>query len=216
MSQKQREKMVRFQLVARGMDNERILDAFSKVPREKFVPRTYRDMAYRDGPLPIGRGQTISQPYVVALMTEALDVQPGDRVLEIGTGSGYQAAILAEMGAQVFTIERHDELAETAQRALEKHGYGDVTMKCDDGSGGWPEEAPFDGILVTAAAPTIPTPLLEQLKVGGRLVIPVEERRGMQQLVRVTRNEGDTYDREELGAVAFVPLIGEQGWDERR
>lgn len=216
MSEQARERMVRTQLESRDIDDERVLEAFRQVPRERFVPEDYRDLAHRDGPIPIGRGQTISQPYVVALMTQALSIEPGDRVLEVGTGSGYQAAILAELDAEVFTVERHEELADFAREVLEKTGYDDVDLMHGDGTRGWAEHAPYDAILVTAAGPTTPKSLLEQLKVGGRLVIPVEEGVGRQQLVRVTRKDGDEFDRESLGAVAFVPLIGEEGWDEDR
>ncbi len=210
-----RDRMVRYQIQQRGIDDPRLLEAMGKVPREAFVPRRYRKMAYRDGPLPIGRGQTISQPYVVALMTLALQIEPGDKVLEVGTGSGYQAAVLAELGAEVVSVERHDGLADKAREALEKVGY-DVDVRRGDGSKGLEEEAPFDAILVTAAAPTIPTTLLEQLRDGGRLVIPVEETRGHQRLIRVTRNADGSFERSELAQVAFVPLIGEEGWDDDR
>lgn len=208
-----RDRMVRHQIEHRGVDDARVLEAMRTVPREEFVPRRYRSGAYRDGPLPIGRGQTISQPFVVALMTLALEIEPGDKVLEVGTGSGYQAAVLAAMGADVFTIERHDALAERARKALEETGY-DVDVRCGDGSQGLWEQAPFDAILVTAAGPTVPTTLLEQLEEDGHLVIPVEERRGRQTLIRVTRKADGSFDRKELGEVAFVPLIGEEGWDE--
>lgn len=214
--EKARERMVRYQLQKRGIDDRRLLEAMRKVPRERFIDEKFQVLAYRDGPIPIGRGQTISQPYVVALMTQALQVKPGDRVLEVGTGSGYQAAVLAEMEARVLSIERHDQLADMARRRLKDAGYENVTVISGDGSLGLPGEAPFDGILVTAAGPTIPTPLLEQLKVGGHLVIPVEDKPARQSLVRVTRREDGRYERKELGKVAFVPLIGQEGWDEGR
>ena len=208
-----RRRMVRYQIKGRGIRDLPLLAAMGEVPREEFVVEQFRPAAYRDGPIPIGYGQTISQPYVVALMTEALRIREGDRVLEVGTGSGYQAAILAAMGAEVFTIERQVQLAQEAQQNLERLGFDEVTVRTGDGSVGWPEEAPFDGILVTASGPTIPTPLLEQLKEGGRLIIPVEEHRGRQKLLRILRRADGRYEREELGEVAFVPLIGQEGWE---
>lgn len=212
---KARERMVRLQIQHRGVDDRQVLEAMKTVPREVFVDRSLRSMAYRDGPLPIGEGQTISQPYVVAVMSQALEIEPGDRVLEVGTGSGYQAAVLAEMGANVVTVERRDALADRAQQTLEKLGC-EVDVRRGDGSVGLPDEAPFDAILVTASGPTVPTKLLDQLRVGGRLVIPVETRRGRQKLIRVTKNDDDSYERKKLGEVAFVPLIGEEGWDRER
>lgn len=214
MSRAERDEMVRTQLERRGVEDERILGAFREVPREHFVPPARRDMAYRDGPIPIGKGQTISQPYVVALMTEMLELESGDRVLEIGTGSGYQAAILAAVGAEVFTVERHGNLAESARAALDEAGYSDVEIKTGDGTRGWEEHAPYDGILVTAAGPDVPDSLREQLAVGGRLVMPVEAAMGRQKLVRVTRTGEDEFETEKKGAVAFVPLVGEEGYDE--
>ncbi len=208
-----RQRMVRYQVKGRGIRDLSLLAAMGDVPREEFVAEQFRPAAYRDGPIPIGYGQTISQPYVVALMTNALRVRSGDKILEVGTGSGYQAAVLASMGATVFTIERQVPLAEQARQTLERLGYDQVTVRAGDGSVGWAEEAPFDGILVGAAGPTIPTPLLQQLKEGGHLIIPVEEHKGMQKLLRITRRDDGRYDREELGEVAFVPLIGEEGWE---
>jgi protein-L-isoaspartate(D-aspartate) O-methyltransferase len=184
-----------------------------KVPREKFVPPRLADEAYDDGPLPIGEGQTISQPYIVALMTEALRLGPRDRVLEIGTGSGYAAAVLAEITAEVYTIERVAPLAESARQRLADVGYASVHVHCGDGTLGWPEHAPYDAIVVTAGGPTVPKALLDQLAVGGRLVMPVGRGWG-QELVRVVRKAADDYDYENLGGVAFVPLIGAQGWPE--
>ncbi len=212
--EKARERMVHHQIRGRGVDDPRLLEAMQRVRRERFVDEQFRSLAYRDGPIPIGHGQTISQPYVVALMTIALEVKPGDRILEVGTGSGYQAAVLAEMEAKVFTIERHDDLANRARQVLEENGYGNLRVISGDGSKGLPEEAPFDGILVTAAGPTIPTPLLEQLSPGSHLVIPIEEKPGRQKLTRITRRTDGRYDRSDLGDVAFVPLIGEEGWEE--
>lgn len=217
MSKKDRERMVREQIERRGIDDERLLEAMRRVPREEFVPDKYRSMAYRDGPVPIGKQQTISQPYVVAVMTRQLQLEPGDRVLEIGTGSGYQAAILAELDAEVYTIERHEELVERVEETFRELEYTDIQVRCGDGSKGWKVEAPFDAILVTAAAPSVPQSLLEQLDIGGRLVIPVDDDGPFgQQLVRITRTGDDEYDREKLGEVAFVPLIGDEGWDKDR
>lgn len=211
---RQRAEMVKRQLKMRGIDDPQVLMAMGEVPRECFVAAEYRRWAYQDGSLPIGEGQTISQPFVVALMTMALEMEPEDRVLEVGTGSGYQAAILAKMGARVFTIERQGVLAREAKRRLEALGFDEVEVCCGDGSLGWEEVAPFDGIVVTAAGPTIPTPLLEQLRVGGHLVLPVARGAAMQELVRITRRPQGRYWRKDLGQVAFVPLIGEEGWGE--
>ncbi len=207
--------MVQRQIVGRGIRDPRILHAMRTVPRERFVDVEYRDMAYRDRALPIGAGQTISQPYVVALMTMALAPSEGDRILEVGTGSGYQAAILAEMGARVFSVERHDALARRARRVLQELNYN-VEVRCGDGSAGWAARSPFDGILVAASTPTIPNPLLEQLRVNRHLVIPVFNRGMGQVLVRITKRPEGRYERRELAKVAFVPLIGEEGWGEEK
>lgn len=207
-----RERMVHHQIRSRGIDDPALLEAMQRVPRERFVEARFRPLAYRDGPLPIGDGQTISQPYVVAVMTEALEVKPGDKVLEVGTGSGYQAAVLAEMGARVVTVERYDRLAGRARDLLEDLGYHSVQVIAGDGSRGFRNEAPYDGILVTAAGPTIPTELLEQLRPGAHLVIPVDQSRGRQKLTRITRRTDGHFDRSDLGEVAFVPLIGRGGW----
>lgn len=181
----------------------------AKVPRHLFVPPPFTNRAYDDSALPIGMMQTISQPYTVAFMTQALGVKPGDKVLEVGTGSGYQAAILAEMGAHVFTIERHMELLTRARKVLEKLGYR-VASKAGDGTLGWSEFAPYNGIIVTAAAPDVPDPLLKQLADGGRLVIPVGDW-DVQNLLVVTRR-GEEFDRKEVFGFKFVPLIGKMGW----
>jgi protein-L-isoaspartate(D-aspartate) O-methyltransferase len=170
--------------------------------------------AYEDGALPIGEEQTISQPYVVAVMTEALGLRPDDRVLEIGTGSGYAAAVLATIAAEVYTIERLEGLAESARRRLAELGYANVQVRHGDGSLGWPEHAPYDAIVVTASGPDVPTALLNQLAVGGRLVMPVGSKFGRQRLVRIQRTAADSYRRENLEGVVFVPLIGAQGWPE--
>ncbi|NPA92447.1 MAG: protein-L-isoaspartate(D-aspartate) O-methyltransferase [Chloroflexi bacterium] len=208
----QAERMVQEQIAARGVRDPRVLEAMRRVPRHLFVPEAYRSSAYEDHPLPIGHGQTISQPFIVAYMTELLDLPPDAKVLEIGTGSGYQAAVLAHLAREVHTIERFPALAEAAQRRLEALGLDNVTVHVGDGSHGLPEHAPFDGILVAAAAPEVPVALLAQLVEGGHLVIPVGAR-GMQRLERWTRR-ADGFHREVLDAVAFVPLIGAHGWPE--
>ena len=202
----ERETMVREQIERRGVKDPRVLEAMRRVPREAFVPEAMRAEAYRDGPIPIGGGQTISQPYIVAFMSEAARIVPDDKVLEIGTGSGYQAAILAALGARVFSIEIRPELAERARRTLLETGYGRVQVMAGDGYRGWPEEAPFDAILVTAAPDAVPEPLLAQLKPGGRLVVPVGT--GTQELLRVTKTASG-FDREKLMLVRFVPMTGE-------
>jgi aldehyde:ferredoxin oxidoreductase len=211
-----REQMVETQIAARGIRDSWVLHAMRTVPRERFVPVSLRESAYDDGPLPIGEGQTISQPYIVARMTEAVQPRPGDRALEIGTGSGYAAAVLATIVSTVYTVERLGGLAETARRQLAALGYRNVHVLCGDGTLGWPEHAPYDAIIVTAGGPFVPPSLLEQLGIGGRLIMPVGSGPGFQRLVRVTRTTAGTYGREELEPVAFVPLIGEQGWSARR
>lgn len=206
--------MVDRHIRARGVYDSRVLEALRVVPREAFVPPELADMAYEDRPLPIEAGQTISQPYIVAVMTEALALQPSNRVLEIGTGSGYAAAVLAHVAKQVYTVERHAELADVARERLERLGYSNVEIRCGDGTLGWSEHAPFDAIIVAAGGPEVPPALLDQLALGGRLIIPVGTGRA-QELVRVTRTGETEYRREDLGAVQFVPLIGAQGWAER-
>ncbi len=203
--------MVERQIRARGVHDARVLAAMNAVPREAFLPADLEEFAYDDRPLPIASGQTISQPYVVALMTEALELTGKETVLEIGTGSGYAAAVLAECAAKVYTIERHAELAEVASQRLAEQGFDNVEVRCGDGTLGWPEHAPFDAIVVAAGGPDVPRALLDQLAVGGRLVIPVGTSRA-QQLVRVTRKSPTELYREDLGAVQFVPLVGAQGW----
>jgi protein-L-isoaspartate(D-aspartate) O-methyltransferase len=200
-----RVRMVREQIEARGVQDARVLEAMRRVPRHLFVPEALRPEAYADHPLPIGHDQTISQPYIVAWMTEALKVAPGRRVLEVGTGSGYQAAVLAEMGVEVYTIEIVAPLAASAARVLAALGYTRLHARVGDGYAGWPEHAPFDAIVVTAAPDHVPTPLVEQLAVGGRLVIPVGGR-GVQQMTVITRGKAGV-TREELMPVRFVPLV---------
>lgn len=205
---RQRKEMVDL-LRERGITDSKVLAAFAIVDRHLFVPRAFQGRAYDDCALPIGCSQTISQPYTVAFMTACLNVQKGDKVLEVGTGSGYQAAILAELGAHVFSIERHAELLMEARKVFEKLHY-DVATKVGDGTVGWAEFAPFDGIVVTAGAPEIPDPLLKQLADGGRLVIPIGDL-DMQQMNIVVRH-GDKYDIKEVFGFKFVPLIGKKGW----
>lgn len=201
-----RHAMVHSQIHARGIDNERVLAAMRKVPRHLFVPESVRDSAYEDRPLPIGEGQTISQPYIVALMTDLARPRAGERVLEIGTGSGYQAAVLAELGPEVYTIEIVEPLAARATDLLRSLSYAKVHTRVGDGYRGWPEKAPFDAIVVTAAPETIPQPLKDQLRVGGRLVIPVGA--SNQELRLVTRTK-DGFHEERVIPVRFVPMTGE-------
>jgi protein-L-isoaspartate(D-aspartate) O-methyltransferase len=210
----ERERMVQTQIAARGIRDAGVLAAFRAVPREAFLPPELGEFAYQDSPLPIEQGQTISQPYIVALMTAALQLRPTDRVLEIGTGSGYAAAILGQIASRVYTIERHQELADLAARRLTELGLQQVEVRCGDGSLGWPEHAPYDAITVAAGGPGVPRALLDQLTPGGRLVMPVGEGRELQKLVRVTRQHDERFVTEDLGDVRFVPLVGAQGWAE--
>src|SRR3990172_7954468 len=207
-----RQAMIEGQLADRGIRDQRVLNAMLTVPRHLFVPQTERIYAYQDRPLPIGQNQTISQPYIVALMTELLLLQEDDKVLEIGTGSGYQAAVLGQVAGEVITIEGHADLAALAESLLREIGADNVQVHIGDGSLGWPQSAPYDAILATASAPSAPQPLLEQLAVGGRLVLPVGGAR-QQTLQRWVRNEGG-FDHEDITPVAFVPLIGEHGWSD--
>ncbi len=204
--------MVETQLAARGIRNRRVLDAFLEVPRHRFVEEYLKYKAYDDYPLTIGYGQTISQPYMVALMTEALSPSPTDRVLEIGTGSGYQAAILSRLCAQVYSVERIAALATRARKVLDELGYYNIHIRVGDGTLGWSQEAPFDGIVVTAGAPHVPEALVDQLAVGGRLVIPVGDQ-SMQDLKRCTRTPQGVRE-ESLGGCRFVRLIGKNGWQD--
>ena len=206
----QREAMVRTGIIGYGIKDEAVIQAMGSVPRHLFVPDTYQDQAYANHPLPIGFGQTISQPYIVALMTEAARVDSGDTVLEIGTGSGYQAAVLAEIVDQVYTIEIVGALAERARSDLARAGYDNVEVRHADGYFGWEELAPFDAIIVTAAPDHIPQPLLQQLKIGGHMIIPVGPVGGVQTLWRVTRVSEDEVRNENLGGVRFVPFTREE------
>jgi protein-L-isoaspartate(D-aspartate) O-methyltransferase len=210
----ERERMIAGQIETRGVTAPRVLEALRHVPREEFVPAALARFAYDDGPLPIGVGQTISQPYIVAAMIAAAWVSPGDRVLEIGTGSGYGAAVLSRIADEVFTVERIESLAEAARNRLAELGYTNVHVLAGDGSLGWPEHAPYDAIVVTAGGPKVPRPLLSQLASGGRLVMPVGETQGGQRLVRVVRTDEHEYEYEDLEEVAFVPLIGAEGWSQ--
>jgi len=206
-----RDRMVETQIAARGIGDERVLSAMRSVPRHIFIPEAARAAAYGDYPLPIGHGQTISQPYIVAMMTSLLEVRPHDRVLEIGAGSGYQAAILGTLAQEVISIERIPEVAHLAQRNLATAGITSVRVIVGDGTLGYPERAPYDGVLITAATPSVPPPLIDQLAEGGRLVAPVGSR-DLQELVRLTR-KGSELSREFFGGVVFVPLLGEHGWE---
>ena len=205
-----RRRMVQEQIAARGIRDQRLLKVMQEVPRHLFVDEALQSQAYNDHPLSIGEGQTISQPYMVALMTDALGLTGREKVLEIGTGSGYQTAILARLCDWVYSVERLMDLSRRAQRVLEKIGVFNVNLVVGDGSKGWPAEAPYDAIIVTAGGPSLPRPLLEQLAEGGRLVVPVGGR-SLQTLYRVTRR-GDKFVEEDLGGCRFVDLVGEYGW----
>jgi len=209
----ERKRMVEDQLVWRGIHDPRLLEAMRSVPRHCFVPEEYRDMAYSDGPLPIGTGQTISQPYIVALMSESVALKGSEKVLEVGTGSGYQAAILGFLAREVHTIERHISLAEQARLVLEELGYKNITVHTGDGSKGLPDHAPYQAIVVTASAPKVPKPLLDQLDEGGCLILPVGDRWGGQTL-QLWERHGAKFEYEAILPVAFVPLRGEYGWKE--
>jgi len=209
-----RQQMIDYQLVARGLHDETVLNALNAVPREEFIPTDLVEFAYRDSPLPIAASQTISQPYIVALMTAALELKADDRVLEIGTGSGYAAAVLAEICDNVYTIERHRILADTAQEKLKELGYTNVQVMHGDGTLGWPENAPFDAIIVAAGGPEVPQTLKEQLTIGGRMIIPVGSSLETQKLLRIRRISETEYKEEDLGSVRFVPLIGAAGWED--
>jgi protein-L-isoaspartate(D-aspartate) O-methyltransferase len=212
--ERERLRMVKEQLSRRDIRDQRVLEAMSTVPRHLFTPAEYRDLAYSDGPLPIGERQTISQPYIVALMTEMLALQGDENVLEVGTGSGYQAAVLAHLAGQVHTVERYEPLAQRAEQVLRQLGLENVFVHIGDGSLGWPDAAPYQGVIVTAAAPRAPQPLLDQLADGGRMVIPVGGMSG--QFLELWRRQGDQFTHESTLPVAFVPLRGEHGWTEGR
>ncbi len=204
-----RKVMIDRDIKGRGIKDISVINTMAKIPRHLFVAEKLKDKAYEDHPLPIGEGQTISQPYVVALMTEAIKLKPTDRVLEIGTGSGYQAAVLAEIAKEVYTIEIRKSLADMATQRLKDLGYTNVKVRCSDGYFGWEEYAPFDAIMVTAAANHIPPPLIKQLKKGGRLILPLGSTFYYQTLTLVTKNKDGTLRVEQMGPVAFVPMIGE-------
>ena len=210
--QDEREKMVSEQIARRGVSDEGVLDAMRTVPRHMFVPPGAQDYAYADSPVRIGNGQTISQPYIVALMTQLLDVHPHHKVLDVGTGSGYQAAVLAELAKEVHSIERHPELAESAEARLSSLGYDSVHVQVGDGTLGYLPAAPYDRILVAAAAPAVPQALLDQLAQGGRLVIPVGKR--FSQILQIWDREEGTFNHTSDISVVFVPLIGENGWQD--
>jgi protein-L-isoaspartate(D-aspartate) O-methyltransferase len=208
-----RHRMVAQQLEGRGLADRRVLEAMRTVPRHLFVPTGSEMVAYDDRPLPIGEGQTISQPFMVGIMTAALALAPEARVLEIGTGSGYQAAVLAFLAREVFTIERHPPLAERAREALDRAGITNVHVRVGDGTEGWPEESPFDGIIVTAGAPSAPDTLIDQLADGGRLVVPIGP--ADHQLLTILTRRDDRIERETSEACVFVPLVGRYGWSDR-
>jgi protein-L-isoaspartate(D-aspartate) O-methyltransferase len=208
----EREAMVERQLARRGIDEKPILDAFLAVPREKFVSRGYEHLAYGDHPLPIEAGQTISQPYIVALMIQAAEIKPGDKVLEIGAGSGYAAAVIGQIADKVVAIERQHDLAEVGRERLQRLGYDNVTIVEGDGTRGCPDEAPFDAILAAASGSHVPQGLLGQLAPGGRIVMPIGSPGWVQELIKVTKQDDGVLKQENLGEVRFVPLIGEEGW----
>jgi protein-L-isoaspartate(D-aspartate) O-methyltransferase len=207
-----RGQMVRRQIEARGVFDPLILDAFREVPREEFVDDEHRQWAYDDHPLPIEAGQTISQPYIVALMIEAAGIKPGDKVLEVGSGSGYAAAVMSRIAAQIVGIERQHDLVEVARERLSRLGYNNVRIVEGDGTRGCPDEAPFDAILAAASGSHVPQALVDQLAPGGRLVMPVGRPDWVQELVKVTKHSDGTTTEKNLGGVRFVPLIGEEGW----
>lgn len=207
-----RELMVERQIEARGINDPALLAAFREVPREQFVRPSYGEQAYGDHPLPIEAGQTISQPYIVALMIDAAAIKAGNRVLEVGAGSGYAAAVISRIGADVIAIERQPELVESARERLAKLGYDNVRIVEGDGTKGWPKESPYDAILAAASGSHVPQPLIDQLAPGGRLVMPIGDPGWVQQLIKVTKAADGSLTHEDLGAVRFVPLIGAEGW----
>ena len=210
----EREAMVERQIESRGITDPKILEAFRAVPREAFISEEYADLAYGDHPLPIEAGQTISQPYIVALMIKAAEIKPGDKVLEVGAGSGYAAAVISRIAGKVVAIERQRELVKIAQQRIARLGYDNVKIDEGDGTRGCPEEAPFDAILAAASGSHLPPQWVEQLAEGGRIVMPVGDPGWIQKLVKVTKGPGGNLITEDLGGVRFVPLIGEEGWSD--
>jgi protein-L-isoaspartate(D-aspartate) O-methyltransferase len=210
----ERDAMVERQIASRGIREPTILEAFRAVPREEFLSEEYADLAYGDHPLPIEAGQTISQPYIVALMIEAAEIKPGDRVLEVGAGSGYAAAVMSRIAGEVVAIERQPDLVKVAQERISRLGYDNVRIVEGDGTRGWEPEAPYDAILAAASGSHVPKPWIEQLADGGRIVMPVGEPNWIQKLVKVTRGPAGQLITEDLGGVRFVPLIGEEGWSD--
>jgi protein-L-isoaspartate(D-aspartate) O-methyltransferase len=208
-----RNHMVEAQVACRGVHDCRVLAAMREVPREAFVDAGFEEFAYEDSPLPIAEGQTISQPFIVAAMAAAAGIEPGDRVLEVGSGSGYAAAVFSHLAAKVFAIERHAALTGQATERFRILGYRNILLMTGDGSKGWPQKAPFDAIIVSAGAPKLPETLKAQLKIGASLVAPVGGEKHVQRLQRVTRTGKSGFEEEDLGAVSFVPLIGAEGWD---
>jgi protein-L-isoaspartate(D-aspartate) O-methyltransferase len=209
----EREAMVERQLRRRGISEPEILYAFRTVPREAFVGEEYAHLAYGDHPLPIEAGQTISQPYIVALMIQAAAIKPGDRVLEVGAGSGYAAAVISSIAQRVIAVERQHELVEVARERMRRLGYGNVEIVEGDGTKGWRDEAPYDAILAAASGSHVPSPLIEQLAPNGRIVMPIGDPGLVQELIKVTKQQDGILRQESLGGVRFVPLIGEEGWD---
>jgi protein-L-isoaspartate(D-aspartate) O-methyltransferase len=212
----EREAMVRRQLRSRGITRQTVLDAFLEVPREAFVGSEYGHLAYGDHPLPIEAGQTISQPYIVALMIDAAGIKSGDTVLEVGTGSGYAAAVIGRIASKVIGIERQHELVEIARERMKHLGYANVEIFEGDGTRGWPDLAPYDAILAAASGSHVPGPLVDQLKIGASIVMPIGEPASVQRLVRATRRKDGTLEQSDLGSVRFVPLIGKEGWNDAR
>jgi protein-L-isoaspartate(D-aspartate) O-methyltransferase len=210
----ERDAMIERQIESRGIREPTILEAFRAVPREEFLSEEYRDLAYGDHPLPIEAGQTISQPYIVALMIQAGEIRPGDRVLEVGAGSGYAAAVISRIAGQVIAIERHPDLVKIASERIRRLGYDNVRIVEGDGSRGWEPEAPYDEILAAASGSHVPPQWVSQLAVGGRIVMPVGEPGWIQKLVKVTKGPAGQLISEDLGGVRFVPLIGEEGWSD--
>jgi protein-L-isoaspartate(D-aspartate) O-methyltransferase len=209
-----RERMVNRQIAARGLDTPALLAAFRAVPREDFISGDYADYAYQDSPLPIESGQTISQPYIVALTIDAAGIGPGDKVLEVGAGSGYAAAVIGQVAGEVIAIERHHQLVDLAQSRMRRLGYDNVRVVEGDGTLGWPEEAPFDAIVAAASGSHVPQSWIAQLKPGGRIVVPLGDPGSIQSLIKVTKHEDGTLEREDLGGVRFVPLIGKEGFQD--